>query len=86
MSEIIIGNEIERSETAIPLKGKVVNCELLNVRKRPKTNAEILRVINEGEEVDILAFTNRNSEVGFNKVKLEDGSIGFCMSKYIEVK
>ena len=86
MSEIIIGNEIERNETATLLKGKVVNCELLNVRKRPKTNAEILRVIKEGEEVDILAFTNRNSEVEFNKVKLEDGSIGFCMSKYIEVK
>ena len=85
MSEIIIGNDMDnievkekKEELATPLKGKVVNCKLLNVRKRPKRDAEILRVIAKDDEVEIL-----NTAGEFLRVKLSDGTYGFCMSTYI---
>ena len=52
MSEIIIGNKEELKPEV--KTGKVVNCQLLNVRKRPKRDAEILRVIAKDDEVEIL--------------------------------
>ena len=76
MSEIIIGNKEElKSEVKT---GKVINCQLLNVRKRPKRDAEILRVIAKDDEVEILSDAGE-----FLRVKLSDGTYGFCMSMYI---
>ena len=76
MSEIIIGNK-EELKTEVKT-GKVINCQLLNVRKRPKRDAEILRVIAKDDEVEIL-----NNAGEFLRVKLSDGTHGFCMSTYI---
>ena len=75
MSEIVEKKEELKPEVKT---GKVVNCQLLNVRKRPKRNAEILRVIAKDDEVEIL-----NDAGEFLRVKLSDGTYGFCMSTYI---
>ena len=75
MSEIIEKKEELKPEVKT---GKVVNCQLLNVRKRPKRDAEILRVIEKDDEVEIL-----NNAGEFVRVKLSDGTYGFCMRMYI---
>lgn len=75
MSEIVEKKEELKSEVKT---GKVVNCQLLNVRKRPKRDAEILRVIAKDDEVEII-----NTAGEFLRVKLSDGTYGFCMSMYI---
>lgn len=75
MSEIVEKKEELKTEVKT---GKVVNCQLLNVRKRPKRDAEILRVISKDDEVEIL-----NGAGEFLRVKLSDGTYGFCMSMYI---
>ena len=75
MSEIIEKKEELKPEVKT---GRVVNCQLLNVRKRPKRDAEILRVIAKDDEVEIL-----NTVGEFLRVKLSDGAYGFCMSTYI---
>ena len=75
MSEIIEKQEELKPEVKT---GRVVNCQLLNVRKRPKRDAEILRVIAKDDEVEIL-----NTVGEFLRVKLSDGTYGFCMSTYI---
>ena len=75
MSEIVEKKEELKPEVKT---GKVVNCQLLNVRKRPKRDAEILRVIEKDDEVEIL-----NDAGEFLRVKLSDGTYGFCMSVYI---
>lgn len=75
MSEIVEKKEELKPEVKT---GKVVNCQLLNVRKRPKRDAEILRVIEKDDEVEIL-----NNAGEFVRVKLSDGTYGFCMSMYI---
>ena len=76
MSEIIIGNKEELKPEV--KTGKVINYRLLKVRKRPKRDAEILRVIEKDDEVEIL-----NNAGEFLRVKLSDGTYGFCMSMYI---
>ena len=70
MSEIIIGNKEELKQEV--KTGKVVNCQLLNVRKRPKRDAEILRVIEKDDEVEII-----NTSGEFLRVKLSEGTYGF---------
>ena len=75
MSEIVEKKEELKPEVKT---GKVINCQLLNVRKRPKRDAEILRVIAKDDEVEIL-----NDAGEFLRVKLSDGTYGFCISTYI---
>lgn len=66
-------------------KGKVANCKLLNVRKKPSLKSDSIRIIKEGDEVELLNHSpNRNFD--FYKVLLKDGSVGFCMSEFINVE
>lgn len=59
-------------------KGVVTNCTKLNVRKAPKTNAEIIGTL------DVNATVTIYDEVGeFYKVGPCDE---YCMKKYISVK
>ena len=75
MSEIIEKKEELKPEVKT---GRVVNCQLINVRKRTKRAAERLLVIAKDDEVEILNGTGE-----FLRVKLSDGTYGFCMSMYI---
>ena len=77
-------NEVIEEQKNVNPKGKVVNCKLLNVRKKDNIDADIIEVINEGDEVEIL--TNLNKQWEFYRVRIPSGKIGFCMSKYIEIE
>ena len=60
----------------------VVNCERLNVRKRPSKDAEVLCVINKNDKIKLL--NEQNEE--FIKICTASGIEGYCMKKFINVK
>lgn len=60
--------------------GVVAGCSKLNVRRNPKSNADVVAVIELGDCVTI-EDDRDNSE--FYKVCTESGIEGFCMKKYI---
>ena len=64
------------------VKGVVVNCVKLNVRKRPEAGATIITTLNALTEVKI---DNRRSTDDFYKIDTEDGIYGYCMKRFIEV-
>lgn len=55
--------------------GTVVNCSRLNVREKPSKNADVVRVINAGDTVEI-----NLAESTDEFYKIEDG---YCMRQYI---
>lgn len=60
--------------------GVVTDCLILNVRKQPSKDAEVLKTIDALTEVIIL------KEVGdFYEVALKTGESGYCMKKYIAI-
>lgn len=62
-------------------KGKVVNCERLNVRMEASTEARVVTIIQKNAEV--LIHPEQFKE-GWYRIELEDGTRGFVMSKFIE--
>ena len=62
--------------------GTVTECMKLNVRKSPKSDAVIVRVINFASKVEIIP---RKTQDDFYKVRLTDGTVGYCMKKFINV-
>lgn len=63
-------------------KGKVTNCERLNLRKEPNTDCEIVSVLEKGTEMTILS-DEVSTPIGWYKVTV-NGVGGFVMSKFIE--
>lgn len=59
----------------------IVNTFVLNVRKCCNTDSEVLKVLRQNDEVEIL---HDISEIGWIPVLLEDGTKGYCMSKFIK--
>lgn len=66
--------------SVVAVKGTVVNCTKLNVRKSPSTTADIAAIIQKDDEVSIdTTFEHEN----FYKIRY--GAIkGYCMKDYIE--
>ena len=62
--------------------GVVSNCSNLNIRKKPDKNADILKVVPEGEEVIIDVADNTDI---FYNVILKDGTEGFAMKEFIKL-
>ena len=62
--------------------GKVVNCDKLNVRRNPNTDASIVCIINRLTEVEIDESLSTDT---FYKVYLATGVEGYCMKEYISV-
>lgn len=62
--------------------GVVANCANLNIRKKPDKDADILKVVPEGEEVVIDVKDNTDK---FYNVILKDGTEGFAMKEYIKL-
>ena len=60
--------------------GTVTNCHRLNIRKEPSLEAEILRVLLKGDDVEILDEPVVN---GWLPVLLSDGTKGYTMIEYI---
>ena len=64
-----------------PAKIGAVTCELLNVRKAPNKDSDVLEVIKMESKVTIL---DKNKE--WYKVKTAKDTIGYCMKKFISVR
>lgn len=75
--------EVTPPAPAKPVKGKVVGCERLRVRKLPNSDSEVLCVIPEGTKV--LIDTDK-STVNWYAVSTAAGLNGYCMKKYISTK
>ena len=66
-----------------PLYEAVVDgCEKLRVRSEDKPGDNIVTTIEKGDHLYILS-DNKDSE--FYGVQLEDGTLGFCMKKFVEI-
>lgn len=78
--------EIEKAREFVPEKepkeekGKVANCEKLNLRKEPNTNCDIVSVLEKGTD---LIISPDEAPIGWYKVTV-NGVGGFVMSKFIE--
>ena len=66
--------------------GVVVNCEKLNIREDANKSAEVLCVINKGEEVEIDEEDSTDDfySVIYGKTK-EVSVYGYCMKQYIKI-
>lgn len=62
--------------------GKVADCELLNVRKQPSANAEVVCTIGRNTDVEI---DDAKSTSNFYKICVASGVEGFCMKRFIKV-
>lgn len=58
----------------------VTNCKMLNVRASASLDAEILAVLNDGEEVEII---DDCPDGDFYEVVCRDNISGFCAKDYI---
>lgn len=66
-----------------PVIGVVTDCSKLNVRKEPKSDAEVICIVEALSEVMI---DEKESTEEFYKVTTEAGAEGYCMKKYVTVK
>ena len=67
------------------LTGVVDGCTKLNVRKEPYKDAEVLCVINKGEEVVFDTEEEATYEY-FYKIVTATGVKGYCMKQFINIK
>lgn len=66
-----------------PVYGKVANCKKLNVRKDPKKDGKVVKVIDEGMKVSIDLDASTDE---YYKVTLPGGVYGFCKKEFIYTK
>lgn len=61
--------------------GTVVNCKVLNVRKTPSIEGDIIGVVYAGDKLklDIVKSTN-----DFYRIVSPNGNYGYCMRDYVE--
>lgn len=71
----------EKKEERI-LKGKVMNCVKLNVRKKPDIEGNVKCIINNN---DIVRIYEDKSTDEWYRVNTKDGVYGYCMKKYISI-
>lgn len=77
---VAVDETVEKKDERIVVKGKVSNCERLNVRTSPNINSAVKCIINKDDAVEI---KEKFSNDEWFKVKTEDNVWGFCMKKYI---
>lgn len=66
--------------------GVVVNCEKLNIREDANKSAEVLCIINKGEEVEIIE--DKSTDDFYAVIFGNDKEViieGYCMKKYIKI-
>lgn len=80
--ETVVEETVEQIEEPIAKIGRVVNCEVLNVRKEPSINASVICTVNESSEVEIDEDASTDE---FYKVALVNGVTGYCMKNFVEV-
>lgn len=70
-------------EVKVETVGVVDDCTMLNVRKEPDAEAEIVCVLKVQSEVTI---DEKESTKDFYKICTAAGAEGFCMKKFIRIK
>ena len=76
-------NEPEVSEEKSVIKGTVVNCAKLNIRKAPCVTSQILCTVDVNTEVSIDLDDSTNA---WYNVYVNDSILGYCMKNYIAIK
>lgn len=78
----IIKEENIKEEVKRTVKGKVIDCTRLNVRRRPNKDSEVNCII----DVDSIVEINENkSNDEWYRVTTDNGVYGYCMKKYISL-
>ena len=78
----IIKEENIKEEIKRTVKGKVIGCTRLNVRRRPNMDSEVNCII----DVDSIVEINENkSNDEWHRVTTDNGVYGYCMKKYISI-
>ena len=75
--------QVNNSVKTNVLKGKVVNCDLLRVRKEPSLEAEELTRVSKDSELVIISSFNESDT--FYKIMTPDGIEGYCMKDFISL-
>ena len=65
-----------------PTIGVVIDCELLNIRKAPKADADILTRVKAKEQ---LMINTDKSTGNWYAVRTQTGIEGYCVKEYVEV-
>lgn len=73
-----VTEKVEHKPEVKTIKGVVVNCERLNVRKEPNINSEVLTILDKGATVTIYGEENEFYKIGH--------AGEYCMKKYISVQ
>lgn len=83
--EAIIEEAIKEDSDKPPvytiLRAGQVTCFKLNVRKKPSEDSDIIRVLNEKEDVEIL---DESTAKGWLPILLSDNTKGYCVEKFIK--
>lgn len=78
----IIKEENIKEEVKRTVKGKVIDCTRLNIRRRPNKDSEVNCII----DVDSIVEINENkSNDEWYRVTTDDEVYGYCMKKYISL-
>ena len=78
--KVAVDETAEKKDERIIVRGKVSNCERLNVRTNPNISSAVRCIINKNAVVEIKE--NLSTDEWF-RVKTKDNVCGFCMKKYI---
>ena len=72
----------EEVEVEVVISGKVVNCDLLNVREHASSDANVACKINRDDEVMVNKDESTND---YYKVCTSKGIEGYCMKRFIAI-
>lgn len=81
VKEEVVEKVPEVVESVEPKTG-IVNCDKLNVRIEPNKDSIVSLIIKKDDVVKILD----DSDKEFYKITLSNGTEGYCMKKFIDIK
>ena len=70
-------------EKVVVYIGKIRDCDKLNVREEPTTEAKVVCKLDKLSEVQV---DKTNSTKDFYKITTATGVTGYCMKKYMTIK
>ena len=73
----------EIKQEPVMTMGVVINCDKLNIRKKPDFNADVVGMVDVGT---VLTIDVTGSTEDFYKVRIKSGMFGFCMKEFVEVR
>lgn len=74
--------EVATEEPKTQLKGMVIDCFKLNIRKKPTLKSDVISVVNLNATLDI---NKAKSITDWYFVTDDDGHSGYCMKQYVKI-